>query len=253
MPLHDTAVHITVREGDIAGTLVSPPALMPGVLLVHGWGGSRQQYQLLARRLASLRCVYLTFDLSGHVATRSRRQSVTRDDNLADIVAAYDFLAAHPQVDRSAIAVIGSSYGGYLATLLTEMRPVAWLALRAPALYKDTEWHRPKYLLHREQALARYRQQRIDASDNRALRACAAFRGDVLLVESECDRIVPAPVLASYRQACIHACSLTCRTILQADHALSDDRSRRSYAAIVLNWLEEMLKGARNNSSRPND
>lgn len=253
MQLHDNAVHITVREGDIAGTLVSPPVLMPGVLLVHGWGGSQQQYQQLARDLTSLRCVCLTFDLSGHVATRSRRESVTRQDNFDDIVAAYDFLAAHPQVDSSAMAVIGSSYGGYLAALLTEVRPVSWLALRAPALYKDTEWHMPKHLLHREQDLVHYRQQRINAPDNRALRASAAFRGDVLLVESECDRIVPAPVLANYRQACIHACSLTSRTILRADHALSDESSRASYAAIVLNWLEEMLKGARNNSPRSGD
>ena len=96
MQLHDNAVHISVRGGDIAGTLVSPPALLPGVLLVHGWGGSQQQYQQLVRELASLRCVCLTFDMSGHVATQSRRESVTREDNFVDIVVVYDFLTVHP-------------------------------------------------------------------------------------------------------------------------------------------------------------
>ena len=247
MQMHDNAVHISVRDGDIAGTLVSPPALLPGVLLVHGWGGSQQQYQQLVRELASLRCVCLTFDMSGHVATRSRRESVTREDNFADIVAAYDFLTAHPQVDRGAIAVVGSSYGGYLTALLTEIRPVTWLALRAPALYKDTEWQMPKHLLQHAQDLSHYRQLRITAAENRALRACAAFRGDVLLVGSECDEIVPGPVLANYRQACINASSLTSRTIARADHALSDASSRRSYVSILRNWLGEMLSGARGN------
>lgn len=245
MQVHDDIVRITVHDGQIAGTLISPAPRMPGVLLVHGWGGSRQQYQQLAKDVAPLRCVCLTFDLSGHVDTQSRRESVTREDNLADLLAAYDFLVAHPLVDPSAIAVVGSSYGGYLASILTALRPVAWLALRAPALYKDADWHMPKHRLHREQNLARYRQQRIDPAENRALGACAAFHGDVLLVESEHDRIVPHPVLANYRHACIDALSLTCRTIAQADHALTDERSRSSYASILVHWLEEMMLGAR--------
>jgi len=245
MQLHDNAVHITIHGGRIAGTLISPAARMPGVLLVHGWGGGQLQYRELAKDLASLHCVCLTFDLSGHQATESRRETVTREDNLADLVAAYDFLAAHPQVDPAAIAVVGSSYGGYLATLLTELRPVAWLALRAPALYKDTEWRMPKQQLRLEQSLAHYRRQTIAAGENRALGACAAFRGDVLLVQSGQDRIVPREVLDNYRQACIHALSLTFRTIAQADHALSDPRSRNSYATILRRWLEEMVIGAR--------
>jgi dienelactone hydrolase len=245
MQLHDNAVRITVRGGHIAGMLVSPASRMPGVLLVHGWGGSQQQYQELTKSLASLRCVCLTFDMSGHEATKSRRETVTREDNLADLVAAYDFLAAHPLVDRTAIAVVGSSYGGYLAALLTGLRPVSWLALRAPAIYKDTEWRMPKQQLRREQALAQYRQQTLAVAENRALGACADFRGDVLLVESGRDRIVPRAVLLNYRRACVNALSLTFRTISQADHALSDPHSRSSYATILRRWLEEMVMGAR--------
>ncbi|RAN81280.1 alpha/beta hydrolase [Bacillus sp. SRB_336] len=245
MQLHDNAVHITIRDGHIAGTLISPASRMPGILLVHGWGGNQQQYQALTRELASLRCVCLTFDMSGHAATQARRETVTREDNLADLVAAYDFLAAHPLVDRAAIAVVGSSYGGYLATFLTELRPVAWLALRAPALYRDTQWRMPKQQLRVEQSLAQYRQQTIAASENRALGACATFRGDVLLVESELDRVVPRAVLVNYRHACLDAHSLTFRTISGADHALSDPGSRGSYATILRRWMEEMITGAR--------
>jgi dipeptidyl aminopeptidase/acylaminoacyl peptidase len=68
---------------------------------------------------------------------------VTREDNLRDLLAAYDRLLAHPALDTSAIAVVGTSYGGYLASILTSLRPVRWLALRVPALYRDEEWHTP--------------------------------------------------------------------------------------------------------------
>ncbi|MGF6468829.1 hypothetical protein OKW32_006679 [Paraburkholderia youngii] len=46
-----------------------------------------------------------------------------------------------------------------------------------------------------------YRKRIVPSSDNRALRAAARFRGDVLLVESEHDQIVPHPAIASYLQA----------------------------------------------------
>ena len=74
-----------------------------------------------------------------HAATQPQRHTVSRESHLRDLVAAYDTLAQHPHVDGAAIAVIGSSYGGYLAAILSSMRPVAWLALRVPALYIQSE------------------------------------------------------------------------------------------------------------------
>jgi dipeptidyl aminopeptidase/acylaminoacyl peptidase len=62
---------------------------------------------------------------------------VTRQDGLDDVLAAYDYLASQPLIDKTAIGVIGTSYGGYLAMLLTAYRPVRWLAMRVPALYPD--------------------------------------------------------------------------------------------------------------------
>ena len=84
------------------------------------------------------------------------------------------------------------------------MRPVSWLALRVPALYIDTGWELPKLQLHNDQDLRAYRRNFVATATNRALRACAAFKGDVLLVESEHDDLVPAEVIKSYRAA-LHA------------------------------------------------
>ena len=58
----------------------------------------------------------------------------------------------------------------------------------------------PKRALNKDE-LAAYRRRPIDASENRALGACAAFRGDVLIVESEHDDVVPHPVIANYMAA----------------------------------------------------
>jgi len=136
MPTREDKVEIRVDTEPIQGTLVTPGTRIPGVLFVHGWGGSQEQYLARAREIAALGCVCLAFDLRGHAGTQRQRETVSRESNLRDALAAYDLLAAHAQVDRSAIAVVGSSYGGYLGAILTTLRAVKWLALRAPAMQR---------------------------------------------------------------------------------------------------------------------
>jgi pimeloyl-ACP methyl ester carboxylesterase len=245
MATHERKVDIAVDAEQIAGTVITPATAIPGVLFIHGWGGSQEQYLTRAREIAALGCVCLTFDLRGHARTEPQHETVTREDNLCDVLAAYDLLASHSAVDAESIAVVGSSYGGYLAAMLTAMRPVRWLALRVPALYKDGGWNLPKTRLHKIDDLRAYRQQHVRAEDNRALKACAEFSGDVLVVESEHDDIVPHPTIESYLDACKHAHSLTYRVIEGADHGLTQKPAQRAYTALLVNWLTEMVFGAR--------
>ena len=244
MSTRDNPIDIPVAGQHIAGTLVGPDTMVPGVLLVHGWDGSQDQYIARAHEIATLGCICLTFDLRGHVRHHGLRETVSREDNLQDVLAAYDVLVGHPAVDPSAVAVVGSSYGGYLAAILTTLRPVRWLALRVPALYKDQNWDAPKGKLDRDE-LAAYRQSEVQPQDNRALAACAAFLGDVLIVESEHDPIVPHQVIQNYRAACAQAQSLTYRMISGADHALSEKEWQQTYTSLLVNWMSEMVLGAR--------
>ena len=244
----DDALEIAVGDQHIAGTLVTPGTLIPGVLFVHGWGGSQQQYVARAREVAALGCICLTFDLRGHARTESQQKTVTREDNLHDLLAAYDALTRQRGVDASAIAVVGSSYGGYLATILTSLRPVRWLVLRAPALYKDSEWTLPKDQLRRLQQLDAYRRMPVQTADSRALRACAEYKGHALVVESEHDSIIPAQVIANYRQALTQTASLTYHVLEGADHALGAAACQQAYTTLLVSWLSEMIRGARSDA-----
>jgi len=246
----DKAITITVQDQQIAGTLVRPATAIPGVLFVHGWGGSQEQYIARAREIAALGCVCLTIDLFGHAETEQQQETVTREENLCDVVAAYDVLVNKTGVDPSAIAVVGSSYGGYLAVILSSMRPVRWLGLRVPALYKDEDWQLPKHDL-KKYGLDAFRRGTVSPDQNRALGACAAFEGDVLIVESEHDDIIPHPVIANYMAAFQKAHSVTYRVIEGADHGLSDERSQEAYTSLLVNWATEMVIGARQGGTAP--
>jgi uncharacterized protein len=245
MATRDEALEISVAGHSIAGTLIVPDTRMPGVLFLHGWGGNQAQYASRAREIAALGCACLTVDMRGHAKTLAAQATVTREDNLRDALAAYDRLVHEGAVDDDQIAVVGSSYGGYLATILTTLRPVKWLGLRAPALYRDTDWTSPKLALRQLQGLEAYRRLMHEAQDNCALRAATAYRGDVLVVESEHDTIVPHEVLENYRTAFAGARSLTYRVIDGADHGLTDPACRQAYTTLLVNWITEMIAGKR--------
>ena len=251
MATFDEKVQIAVDDASISGTFITPGTLVPGVLFVHGWGGSQQQYVARARAVAALGCICLAFNLRGHVETQPQFETVSRSKNLRDVEAAYDRLVAHRHVDPQQIAVVGSSYGGYLASILTTLRPVRWLGLRAPALYLNSGWDLPKLQLRVDQDLVNYRRNIVDADTNRALQACKAFTGDMLLIQSEHDNIVPAEVLTSYRQASTQTRSLTYRCIKDADHGISSDEAQRAYTGMLVGWMKEMLANARNAAREP--
>lgn len=242
-------IHLDVAGERLDGTVLSPPSKMPGVLFIHGWGGSQKFDLSRARGIAALGCLCMTFDLRGHAATEARRREISRDDNLRDVMAAYDWLANHPATDHGYVAVVGSSYGGYLAAILSGLRRVRWLGLYAPALYKDDQWMLPKDQLNRD-ALRTLRSEHVPPEGNRALSACATYADDVLLVEAEHDDYVPHATIMSYRAAFRRSHSLTHRIIEGADHALSVRAAQRAYTGILEAWITEMVLGARASRAR---
>lgn len=237
-------VSLSVGDQKVVGTLLSPEAPVPGFLFVHGWGGDQAEDLGHAEELARLGCVCFTFDLRGHAESDADKERVTRQDGLDDVIAAYDYLASQPLIDRAAIGVVGTSYGGYLAMLLTAHRPVRWLAMRVPALYPDEHWETPKAKLDKA-AVRAYRQRPHEAGADRALSACAAFRGDVLIVESERDEQIPREAMISMQGAFREANSLSHRIIQGATHAMRDERHQRIYATLLTGWIEEMVRASR--------
>jgi uncharacterized protein len=86
---------------------------------------------------------------------------------------------------------------------------------------------------------------------SRALGACAAFEGDVLIIESERDDIVPHPVIANYMAAFQRAHSMTYRVIARADHGLSEQPWQQAYTSLLLNWTTEMVLRVREGGGAP--
>ncbi len=214
----------------------SAPAPRPGLLLVPGWDDGREQYRGLASELSSRGWICRMVDVPNPSWSAAQRQTVTREDNLQDLLHAYDAFACDAAVLADTITLVGVSYGGYLAAFASAMRPVRRLVLRAPALYRDEGWTLSKEQLDKED-LSVYRLLRLRPQDNRALAACSAFRGEVLIVESGHDDTVPHPVIENYRSAFEHARCIDAEVLEGADHALSHPDWQRDFRLRLLAWL----------------
>jgi uncharacterized protein len=221
-----------------AGGSESANSKMPrqGILFLHGWGSSQDRFRNPATRLAALGFTCLTLDLGGHGKTEHLRHGVTGEQNLEDAKAAYEALSVQPQVAPDEIGVVGSSWGGFLAVLLADVRPVRWLALRSPALYRDSDFNVPKHALDRD-GLMEFRHSVVTGKENRALAAASNFTGSVLLIESEHDVVIPPRQILNYANAFRQVASIRRLVIPGADHGLSQQSWRDAVSQMLVDWL----------------
>ena len=114
----------------VAAYLVFPAAGgddLPGVLLLHGSGGDREQLLASAKLLAAQGMVALTLSAPSQQKTQPAGLSAAdgirwqRDETVGDILAArrgLDVLEAYERVDEDRLGLVGFSMGGRQATLV---------------------------------------------------------------------------------------------------------------------------------------
>jgi carboxymethylenebutenolidase len=120
-------------NGDLAsGYLVRPPSGSgPGVLVIQEWWGLDSALKDMADRLGADGFVALAPDLyHGELAAHDEMdkaahlmQGLPPDRAARDMSGAIDFLASHPAVTSSHLAVVGFCMGGMLAFLIAANRP----------------------------------------------------------------------------------------------------------------------------------
>lgn len=109
----------------LRGYLATPPdagdAPLPAVVMVHEWWGLNAEIEEMADKLAAEGYVVLAPDTyRGNLATTVPgalylRITAPADRVDADMQAAFDYLAAQPNVDGARIGVMGFCYGGGVA------------------------------------------------------------------------------------------------------------------------------------------
>lgn len=222
---------------ELAGRLFSPAEREPsgaGILFIHGLGSDQRGYQRRAEAASDgLGATCLTFDLSGHGSSGKPDQEFSPRDHLDDALAAFDILVDSDEVDAGRVGVCAASYGAYIAALLISSRPVDSLLLRAPALYSDR-------CLDRKDGAGKSSLE--TPGDSAALRGIAAYRGPIMVVESERDEIIPRAIVEAYLEVSARGRH---EVIPHAGHRLANQRWKAMFIDILVDWFRDTLPAGR--------
>ncbi len=218
-----------------------PPIVLeknPAIIFIHGWNGNAESNAPYTELLTQKGYICCNFDLPGHGATDTARETLSRKDYLEFVQAQYDELAARNDVDQNNISIFGSSFGGYLAILLSSKRKVSRLALRVPANYKDDGFDDPQTLSTGEnEEIMNWRYEALSKNDTFSLQALSQFSGNILIIESEYDELIPHQAVQNYANVIEREHTLTYTVMKDTSHALDDDESKRKFAQMLYEWF----------------
>ena len=160
---------------------------------------TKKHYQNLLPRLAEdLGITSVIFDYSGHGDSPFNIEETSPAQHFLEVVTVFDWIKE--KYPNRKVFVIGSSYGGFLATQLTKYRKFDGLILRAPAIYKPSEFY--TLMKNEDREGTQTFRRDVEALKTHPLLARASeFTGKVLLVVHEHDEEIPRETTDAYANA----------------------------------------------------
>ncbi len=239
-------IEFFVDNNKLKGTLFFPQSLKeknPAILFIHGWTSERTRSYQYANSLAKLGYISFLFDLRGHGESEGNINTTTTKEFLDDVLAAYDYLIKVENVDIENISCVGSSFGSYLAALLTRKRNVRRLALRVPADYPNNFFNISKMQTSgiTSPTIITWRKLTKSSDKTLALESISNFNGELLIIESEKDDAVPHETVQNYANAVNNKSNLTHIIIKNAPHSIKEGPFRDEVEKILTSWFKKRI------------
>lgn len=234
-------VSFMVKEQKLVGTLLIPndvsfPA--SGVVFYHGRGSSQRGYVSRAEAVARKGTICLTFDFRGCGESEGNFSQLTNNDGLTDALAGYDFLASQKSVDKKRIGICGASFGGYLASIVSSKRGIKSLALRAPAIYKDS-WRDISLSKIPVEKIIAFRKDEIQ--NNVAFQSIRQFAGSLLVIGGEKDETIPSKIVKAYYNNAVSTKERKIVFIKNATHRLTKKEWNQEFIRLIADWFNRTL------------
>ena len=133
-----TSVSFSSQGDTLQGLIITPKGSgpFPVLIITHGAGEFKENYVEMAEFLAAQGIASLALDMHGHGGSGGKSYHISIKDWVADIIAAVDFIATRPELDKNRIGAFGLSSGGtaVLEAALIEPRIKSLVTLDATVM-----------------------------------------------------------------------------------------------------------------------
>lgn len=137
----------------------------------------------------------LVIDYTGHGESPFDIEDIATAQNFLEVITAYDWIKEN--YPKKEISIIGGSYGGYFAALLTKYRKPKNLVLQAPAMYPPEDFYTKWQNIDRSKYMD-YRNNKAEVVKHPLFAETSKFEGDTLVVVHELDDVCPRPTTDTY-------------------------------------------------------
>lgn len=161
-----------------------------GVMLVlPGYSSNKKNYEPLVSVLVEKTGMSaLVIDYTGHGESPFDLQNLTPAQNFLEVITAFDWLKEnHP--DKK-VSVVGTSYGGFLATQLTKYRGFDKLVLRVPGIYQPQDFYSKWKNIEKKYTRDVYRKDTEALAKHPLLTRASGYKGKTLVIVHENDEQV---------------------------------------------------------------
>lgn len=206
-------IRVNFEDGSLAGDVLSDGST-PALLVLHGAGDScRRNFKLLREELLAAGISSAAFDFVGHGDTGGDLKSSSLSSRTRQACNVIDALKL-----KQPLALMGVSMSGYTAVKLLEHYQVKSLILVVPAMYTAQAYKTPfnggfSDIIRQPQSWVH--------SD--AWHILAGYRGRLLIVAGEEDRIIPRGVITRIYDAAVNASERELYVAPNASHFVFTD------------------------------
>lgn len=239
-----TNMHIQSGDRKLHSVLIQPDnkhnKKHPAVLFIHGMTSSNNGYVEIAEKIANLGIIGLAVSLSGHGQSTGNFEKLTVKDLTQDGLSAFKTMTNLPTVDKTRIGALGTSVGAHIVTTISQKHPIKSIVIRVPAIYSyEMENMRLLQIMKKEEQI--FSELKNHTQETSAIQSISKFQGNLLVVTSENDQVIPSYVSNAYVDNANQANIVKHYQIANAPHVLSQKNWRNEFVEETIEWFKKTL------------